>query len=108
MANALNQVKTRITSTKNTAQITKAMYMVSQSKLKKAEKTYKGYKDFMQRIASMVSQIVDKADEEYIHPLMARREASKTCYLVITSDKGLAGTYNSGLLKALTEKINEA
>ena len=40
MANALNQVKTRITSTKNTAQITKAMYMVSQSKLKKAEKQF--------------------------------------------------------------------
>ena len=47
MANSLREVQSRINSTKSTAQITKAMYMVSQSKVKRAEKTYKSYKDFM-------------------------------------------------------------
>ena len=107
MANSLNQVKTRIASTKNTAQITKAMYMVSQSKVKRSEKTYREYKDFMQRIASMVSLVVSKTGEEYQHPLLTPREVKKTAYLVITSDKGLAGAYNNGLLKAFTEKLNE-
>ena len=64
MANSLRQVKTRINSTKSTAQITKAMYTVSQSKVKRAEKTYKAYKDFMKRIQDTVSQIVEKADGE--------------------------------------------
>ena len=58
MGNSLGEVKKRISSTKSTAQITKAMYMVSSSKIKRAEKTYKGYRDFMMRIEEMVSNIV--------------------------------------------------
>ncbi|MBQ9520410.1 MAG: ATP synthase F1 subunit gamma [Acholeplasmatales bacterium] len=105
MANSLRQVQSRINSTKSTAQITKAMYMVSQSKVKKAEKTYKSYKDFMARIASMVAQIVSKADDEYLHPLLKERTVNKTAYLIITSDKGLAGSYNSSIFKALEERL---
>ena len=95
MANSLREVKVRISSTQSTAQITKAMYMVSQSKVKKAEKTYKSYKDFMQRISSMISQI------------LAKREVHKTAYFIITSDRGLAGAYNSSIFKALADKIKE-
>ena len=47
MANSLREVKARINSTRSTAQITKAMHMVSQSKVKVAEKTYKSYQEFM-------------------------------------------------------------
>ncbi len=106
MANSLREVKLRISSTESTAQITKAMYMVSQSKVKRAEKTYKSYQDFMKRIASMVSKIVSKASNEYQHPLLTPREVKKTVYFVITSDRGLAGAYNSSILKALEEQIN--
>lgn len=106
MGNSLREVKLRISSTKSTAQITKAMHMVSQSKVKKAEKTYKSYSDFMSRIEQMVSQIVSKASDDYIHPLLADREVNKTCYLLITSDRGLAGPYNSSLFKDLEEKIS--
>lgn len=107
MANSLREVKLRIASTQSTAQITKAMYMVSQSKVKKAEKTYKSYQDFMKRIASMVSQIVEKAGSEYQHPLLIQREVKKTTYFLITSDRGLAGAYNSSLFKALEERITQ-
>lgn len=107
MANSLRSVKTKITSTKSTAQITKAMYTVSQSKVKKAEKTYKAYKDFMQRISSIVAEIVEKAGSEYEHPLLKPREVNKTAYFIITSDRGLAGAYNSSVMKALTERIKE-
>jgi len=105
MANSLREVKVRITSTKNTAQITKAMYMVSQSKVKRAESNYKKYKDFMNNISSCVGQIVKKAKEEYNHPLLTKREVKKTSYLLITSDRGLAGSYNSGLFKEFKEYI---
>ena len=107
MANSLRAVKLRISSTKSTAQITKAMYMVSQSKVKKAEKTYKSYKDFMQRIAQMVRMLLDN-DSDDIHPLLKPREVKKTAYFIITSDRGLAGSYNSGLFKAFDEKIKES
>lgn len=108
MANSLRAVKIRINSTKSTAQITKAMYTVSQSKVKKAEKTYKSYKDFMSRIASMVAEIVEKAGEEYQHPLLQPREVNKTAYFIITSDRGLAGAYNSSIEKALEARIKES
>ncbi len=107
MANSLRQVRQRINSTKSTAQITKAMYMVSQSKVKKAEKTYKSYMDFMQRIASMVSKLLDNETDD-IHPLLKPREVKKTAYFIITSDRGLAGSYNSSLFKAFDEKIKES
>lgn len=107
MSNSLREVKLRISSTQSTAQITKAMYMVSQSKVKRAEKTYKSYQDFMKRISSMVAQIVDKAGNEIQHPLLTKREVGKTAYFIITSDRGLAGAYNSSLFKALEERLKE-
>ena len=106
MANSLREVKVRISSTESTAQITKAMYMVSQSKVKKAEKNYKSYQDFMKRISSTVSNLVSKAGDEYPHPLLVKRDVNKTAYLLITSDRGLAGAYNSGLFKEFKQYIS--
>lgn len=107
MGNSLREVKLRISSTKSTAQITKAMHMVSQSKVKKSERTYKSYMDFMNRIEKMVSHIVSKVPDDYVNPLLSQREVKKTCYLLITSDRGLAGPYNSSLFKALDDRITE-
>lgn len=107
MANSLREVKTRIDSTKSTAQTTKAMYMVSQSKVRRAEKTYKDYQTFMSSVASMVKSIVTKAGTEYSHPLLTNRPVNKTCYLIITSDRGLAGAYNSNIFKALDQTIEQ-
>ncbi len=105
MANSLREVKGRIDSTKKTAQITKAMYMVSQSKVKRAEKTFKDYQSFMKSISDMTFSIVSKAKEDYQHVLLKKRDIKKTCYLVISSDRGLAGSYNNGLFKYLDNLI---
>lgn len=107
MANSLREVKQRIQSTENTAQITKAMYMVSSSKVKKAERIYKGYQDFMLRKANLVHQMVAKASEDFTHPLLTERPILRTAFLLVTSDRGLAGSYNSSIYKALEEKLNE-
>lgn len=107
MSNSLHEVKTRIDSTKSTAQTTKAMYMVSQSKVRRAEKAYKDYQSFMNSVASMVTSVVTKAGMDYSHPLLTKRDVKKTCYLIVTSDRGLAGAYNANTFKAL-EQVLEA
>lgn len=107
MANSLREVKARIESTKSTAQTTKAMHMVSQSKVRKAEKKYKDYQSFMANIASMVKGVINKAGDTYSHPLLVQREVKKTCYLIITSDRGLAGAYNSNIYKTLEQTLNQ-
>lgn len=108
MANSLREVKLRISSTQSTAQITKAMYMVSSSKVKRAERVYKDYQDFMGRIIDMVRQMVAKASDEYKHPLMTERPLKKVAYLIVTSDRGLAGAYNSSIYKALEQRLMES
>ncbi|MCR5706227.1 MAG: ATP synthase F1 subunit gamma [Acholeplasmatales bacterium] len=107
MANSLREVKGRIDSTKKTAQITKAMYMVSQSKVRRAEKTFKDYQSFMKSISDMTASIVSKASLEFKHDLLVDRPIKKTCFLIISSDKGLAGAYNNGLFKFFEAKIKE-
>ncbi len=105
MADSLREVKTRIDSTKNTAQITKAMYMVSQSKVKRSERAYLNYQDFMENIRTIVKSVVAKCDNDYTHPLMQKRDINKVGYLLITSDKGLAGAYNANVFKLLEADI---
>lgn len=83
MANSLREVKQRISSTESTAQITKAMYMVSSSKVKKAERIFKGYQDFMHRKAELVSQMVSKASEDTLHPLLKARPIKKTAFYLL-------------------------
>ena len=107
MANSLREVKGRIDSTKKTAQITKAMYMVSQSKVRRAEKTFKDYQSFMKSISDMTASIVSRASQEFKHDLLVDRPIKKTCFLIISSDKGLAGAYNNGLFKYFENKIKE-
>lgn len=106
MANSLREVKIKINSTKSTAQITKAMHTVSKTKVKKAERTYKSYKDFMARIKDLVEDVVFK-EEDVSHPLLEEREVLKTAYFIITSDRGLAGPYNASVEKALEQRIKE-
>ena len=108
MADSLREVKTRIESTKNTAQITKAMYMVSQSKVKRAERTYLNYQDFMTNIRTIVKSVVSKASGDYVNPLMESREVKKVGYLLITSDKGLAGAYNANVFKLLEADLSKS
>lgn len=105
MAESLIEIKTRINSTKKTHQITKAMHMVSSSKVKKSEKNFKRYQDFMQKIGDMVATVLAN-EMESINPLLVEREVKKTAYLLISSDTGLAGSYNSSIFKYF-EKVIE-
>lgn len=99
MAGETKYIKGKIQATKKTSQITKAMNMVSASKLKQAQKAIENYITFINRIEDIVSNLVGSGDVK--HPLLETREDGKTCYIIITSERGLAGPFNSNIYKSL-------
>lgn len=105
MAVSMRNVKNRIVATKKTSQITNAMNMVSASKLKKSERTIKNYLPFVRQIEDVISDLVNSG-EDFEHPLLTVRECKKTCYILITSDRGLAGPFNNNLFKKINEIIS--
>jgi F-type H+-transporting ATPase subunit gamma len=104
MAGSIRAIKTRITATKKTSQITKAMNMVSASKLKLAEKSIKSYLPFTDKVKSIVASLAS-SKENLDHPLLKKREKKTILYVVVSSDRGLAGGFNSNVAKRLTKEI---
>ncbi|WP_377887429.1 F0F1 ATP synthase subunit gamma [Alkalihalobacillus sp. R86527] len=103
---SLRDIKSRITSTKKTKQITKAMQMVSAAKLNRAEMNAKSFVPYMEKIQNVVASIAN-GSSGVSHPMLEKREVKKTGYVVITSDRGLAGAYNSSVLRHVYRTINE-
>ncbi|MCA1032099.1 F0F1 ATP synthase subunit gamma [Bacillus timonensis] len=103
---SLRDIKSRITSTKKTSQITKAMEMVSASKLNRAENNAKSFVPYMEKIQEVVASIA-LGSTSVSHPMLTKRPVQKTGYLVITSDRGLAGAYNSNILRAVYQTIQK-
>lgn len=103
---SLREIKGRITSTKKTSQITKAMHMVSNSKLRRAEENAKSFYPYMDKMQEAIIAIGGN-NSDATHPMLQKRPVKKTGYLVITCDKGLAGPYNANILKNVTNAIKE-
>jgi F-type H+-transporting ATPase subunit gamma len=106
---SLRDIKSKITSTKKTKQITKAMEMVSAAKLNRAQNKSQSFLPYTDKIREVVSSIASgTSGGETSHPMLeARDEVKKTAYLVITSDRGLCGAYNAGLLRQTLKFIQE-
>lgn len=102
---SMREIRSRINATKKTAQITKAMNMVSASKLKRAEKSIKGFRPLMYRLREMIDNLLEQDD--VTHPMLTERETNKTCYIIVSSDRGLAGPYNSSIFKAFQAHVKE-
>lgn len=94
----LRDIKKRIKSVKNTQQITKAMKMVSAAKLRRAEEAIKQARPYANKMIGVISSLAMRADQA-AHPLLARRDVKKVEVIVITSDRGLCGAFNSGIIK---------
>ncbi|MEK4306406.1 ATP synthase F1 subunit gamma [Oceanobacillus sp. FSL K6-0251] len=103
---SLRDLKGRIDSTKKTKQITGAMELVSASKMSKAEQNARGFVPYAEKLQEVVSSIAN-ANTDLQHPMLTKREVKKTGYLIITSDRGLVGAYNSHILKNLINKIEQ-
>lgn len=106
MAQSIRAIKSRISATKKTSQITKAMNMVSASKLKGAERSIKEYLPFINKVRSIVYNL-SKSCENLEHPILQKREIKTILYVVVSSDRGLAGAFNSNVLKTLDKEIEQ-
>ncbi|GAB3044923.1 ATP synthase F1 subunit gamma [Virgibacillus ainsalahensis] len=103
---SLRDIKGRIDSTKKTKKITSAMQMVSASKMSKAEQNTKAFEPYSDKIQEVVASIANSSGDA-THPMLEKREVKKTGYLVVTSDKGLVGAYNSNVLKSMYNTIQK-
>ena len=97
MAN-LRDIRRRIKSVKNTAQITKAMQMVAASKMRKAQQAALAGRDYAQLLNRVIVSLRD-AIESDCHPLLVRREVKNELVILMTTDKGLCGALNTNVLR---------
>ena len=108
MAVSLNDIKTKIASTKNTSQITNAMQMVSAAKLGRSEEAARNFQVYAQKVRKLLTDILHgNGAGGATNPMLISRPVKKTGYIVITSDRGLVGGYNSSILKAVMELKEE-
>ncbi len=107
MSGALKEVRNRIQSVKSTQQITKAMKMVSAAKLRRAQDAIIEMRPYAKKLQEMLSNIAGNADGDVSMALATERPVRKVLVIVITSDRGLCGGYNSNLIKLAKQVIRE-
>lgn len=105
MAN-LRAIRKRISSVKSTQQITRAMKMVSAAKLRRAQDGINAARPYARKMREVVTAVAGRAGSD-AHPLLTAREAKKLAILVVTSDRGLCGSFNAGLSRAVYRFLNE-
>ncbi len=106
MPQGLNDIKRRIKSVNSTMQITKAMELVSTSKLKRARVRLDKSKPYFETVLESIKDVLANA-KGIKHPFLEKREVKNTLYILITSDKGLAGGYNANVNKLLQNEIKD-
>lgn len=107
MAGQLKEVRNRIKSVQSTQQITKAMKMVSAAKLRRAQDAIIQMRPYAKKLQELLSNIVSNSEGEVGMALAAERPVEKVLLIVITSDRGLAGAFNTNLIKLTKTTIAE-
>ena len=105
MAN-LKEIRAKVTSIQSTQKITRAMQMVAASKMRRAQERMEVGRPYAESMRRVISHLVH-ASSDYQHPYMEARPVNKVGYIVIASDRGLAGGLNINLFKALTKSIQQ-
>jgi F-type H+-transporting ATPase subunit gamma len=100
-------IRRRIKSVKNTAQITKAMQMVAASKMRRAQQNALAGRPYATLMNEVLAEVTFNAGE-FTHPLMEKREGTRRCVILVSTDKGLCGALNSNLMReaAKFDKVN--
>jgi F-type H+-transporting ATPase subunit gamma len=104
MSGALKEVRNRIKSVQSTQQITKAMKMVSAAKLRRAQDAITQMRPYAKKLQEVLGNIVSNSDGDINLALATERAVEKVLVIIVTSDRGLCGGYNSNLIK-LTRQI---
>ena len=98
------EIKTRIRSMESTRQITKAMEMVAASKLRRAQAQVLNTRPYFETLYATINDIIDST-RDLSSPYLTSRSGNKALYIVIAGDRGLAGGYNSNILKLVTAQM---
>ncbi len=107
MAGQLKEVRNRIKSVQSTQQITKAMKMVSAAKLRRAQDAIIQMRPYAKKLQELLSNIVSNSEGDTGMSLASERPVEKVLFIVITSDRGLAGAFNANLIKLAKTTIQE-
>lgn len=101
---SLKEIRAKVTSIKSTQKITRAMQMVAASKMRRAQERMEQGRPYADGIRRVISHLV-QAQSDYKHPYMVSRPVRRVGFVVVTSDRGLAGGLNINLFKSLVKKV---
>jgi len=105
---SLRDIRKRIRSVKNTRQITKAMKMMSAAKLRKAQDAIIAARPYAQVLDQIIADLAARsADQEVAHPLLTARPVKRAELVLLTSDRGLAGGFNSNVIRRASRFLYE-
>jgi len=107
MSGALKEVRNRIKSVQSTKQITKAMKMVSAAKLRRAQDAITQMRPYAKKLQEVLGNIVSNSDGDINLALATERAVEKVMVIIVTSDRGLCGGYNSNLIKLTRQVIQD-
>ena len=102
----MRELKGRIGSVESSQKITGAMKMISSAKLRKAEQALRGMAPYREQLQLTINNLLE-ADRDYESPLTQQRPVHRVAIVLLASDEGLCGAYNSNLYKALLARITE-
>lgn len=103
----IRQVRQRIRVAKNIQQITKAMKMISAARLKKAQDRVTAARPYASTMREMMTSLAQAVGGQVQHPLLEVRTPANIGFLIITADRGLAGSYNSAILRRALEMLRQ-
>lgn len=104
---SLKEVRNRITSVNSTMQITKAMKMVSAAKLRRAQDKITKLRPYSQKLNELIAQVSENTEVGANSPFTQVREVNKVLIVLVTSDRGLCGAFNTNIIKATSAYIAE-
>jgi len=100
------EIRGKIASVKNTQKITKAMEMVAASKLRRTQRRMEASRPYAERIRTVVGHL-SEANPDYHHPYLETREIKRVGYIVISTDRGLCGSLNVNLFRAVVNDLRK-
>src|SRR5690554_1609707 len=99
------EIKTKIKSVQNTRKVTRALEMVSASKIRKAQERMKASRPYARAMKQVIGHLA-LANTDYVHPFLAeRKDVKRVGYIVISSDRGLAGGLNNNLFRKILGEL---
>lgn len=101
----MQDIRRRIKSVKSTQQITRAMKMVSAAKLRRAQQSLFSARPYAIKMEDVLRRLGGRVDTS-LHPLLSQREIKRTGFVVVTSDRGLAGGYNANIIRKATQTMD--